>query len=33
MIVGIIGVCLSWLGLIGFGMWLATIEKEEERRK
>ena len=29
MIVGIIGVCLSWLGLIGFGAWLAREESKK----
>jgi hypothetical protein len=29
MIVGIIGVFLSWLGLIGFGMWLAREESKK----
>jgi len=32
MIFGIIGIILSWIGLLGFGAWLATIEKEEERK-
>jgi hypothetical protein len=29
MIVGIIGVLLSWVGLIGFGMWLAREESKK----
>ena len=29
MTVGIIGVFLSWLGLIGFGMWLAREESKK----
>jgi hypothetical protein len=29
MIVGIIGIFLSWLGLIGFGMWLAREESKK----
>lgn len=31
MIFGIIGVIVSWIGLLGFGAWLATIEKEERK--
>jgi hypothetical protein len=29
MTVGIIGVFLSWVGLIGFGMWLAREESKK----
>jgi len=29
MIVGIIGVFLSWVGLIGFGVWLAREESKK----
>jgi hypothetical protein len=29
MTVGIIGIFLSWLGLIGFGVWLAREESKK----
>jgi hypothetical protein len=32
MIFGIIGVIVSWIGLLGFGAWLATVEKEEDHK-